>query len=217
MKKIAVAVLVALSTLVFGATSASAHASLTWSSPAIGSTLETAPTEVTLVFDDEIQVIEGANVIEVTNQDGAHFETGDTQVNAAKVFVALNDLADGTYTVAYHVVSADGHPVAGEYSFELNTGAALMTIDSVKRGVETEELAEPEVGVAYSSPEDGDAAEPTESPVEKEMILDSPMTTSVGEEASENSGAAIFIWLAVIAVLLGGGAFYVVKVRKSKA
>ena len=217
MKRIAVVMLVALSALVFGATSASAHASLTWSSPAIGSTLETAPTEVTRVFDDDIQVIDGANIIEVTNQDGAHFETGDTQVNAAKVFVALNDMADGTYTVTYHVVSADGHPVAGEYSFELNTGSTLMTIDSVKRGVETEDPSEPQDATAYSTEDEGSDVESTEEPEPVDVVMDTPMTTSVGAEASDSSGAAVYIWLAVIALLLGGGAFYIAKVRKPKS
>lgn len=219
MKKILVALFVAASALVFGASPADAHASLTWSSPAVGSVLETAPTEVTLVFDDDIQVIDGteANLIEVTNEDGEHFETGDTQVNAAKVFVALSDLTDGTYTVAYKVISADGHPVSSEYQFELNTGASQMSVDSVKRSVVGSEPAD---AVAYSaneeSSEDQATDDPTPGEAVEDMPMDMPMTTSVGGENAQSNDAAVVAWLAAVVVLVGGGAFYVLKVRKPK-
>jgi hypothetical protein len=76
---------------------------------------------VTLVFDDDIQVIEGtsANLIQVTNDRGDHFEQGQTQVQGAMVNISLLPIPPGLYTVAYRVVSADGHPVSSEYSFEV--------------------------------------------------------------------------------------------------
>ena len=44
--------------------------------------------------------------------------TGDPVVVGAKSTVQVTDtLPNGTYTVAYRVVSADGHPVQGSYPF----------------------------------------------------------------------------------------------------
>lgn len=220
MKKFWMIALVALSASFLGATSASAHASLTWSSPSVGSTLDVAPTDVTLVFDDDIQVIDGtkANLIEVTNETGDHFESGETQVNAAKVFVALTDLLDGTYTVAYKVISADGHPVSGEYSFVLDTGTTLMASDSVKRGTEVSNPTEAPDVVAFSSDDESSDSEATEEPEPAEITMDSPATTSVGgsdQSVRDNSG--LWISLAVLVILAGAGGFYLRKHRKSNS
>ncbi|MCX8528555.1 MAG: copper resistance protein CopC [Rhodoluna sp.] len=139
MKRLAVAAVCAF-VLMASQVAASAHASLSSANPSVGSILQVAPTEVTLVFDDDIQTIEGtnANLIEVTNERGEHFEDGSTQVQGATVKIALQKITSGTFTVAYRVVSADGHPVSSEYSFEVAPKNVPSVIPNQPAGSESQ-------------------------------------------------------------------------------
>ncbi|MBT1635294.1 copper resistance CopC family protein [Clavibacter michiganensis] len=125
-----------------GALPASAHDYLVSSSPAAGSTIDAAPSEVTLTFNDVIldlgapggdaggssAAAGGSSIVQVTGPDGqgTHFETG-CAVNAGRavtVPVALG--GSGEYTVTWRVVSADGHPVSDSiaFTYQAPAGAA---------------------------------------------------------------------------------------------
>ncbi len=104
--------------VVLVAPAASAHDVLGGSSPAAGSTVTVAPVEVRLTFA-EPPTAQGLGVA-VTGPDGASVATGAPRLVVNEVTQALVPLTrSGTYTVAYRVVSADGHPVAGTYTFVL--------------------------------------------------------------------------------------------------
>jgi hypothetical protein len=218
-KKIVFAALLALTASLFVIAPASAHAALSWSSPEVSSSVSEAPTQVTLVFDDEIQVIEGteSNIITVTDENDRHFETGDVTVNGAKVSVELSPLNEGTYTVAYRVVSADGHPVSSEYQFEFSATSRLdcLTCAVMKTSEDDAADVEASTDVAVTSVGIGEETEPTDeaSPVaveDRELM----MTTTLAPETADYSWA---IFVATLVLLLGGGAFYVFKLRKPKA
>ena len=112
---------------------ASAHASLVSSTPAIGATLTTAPTSVSITFDDALTEIDGqvVNEIQVFSANKKRVDVGPTLVDQATVTVQLSAISSGTYSVVYRVLSADGHPVSGEYQFRLalarNPGSANET------------------------------------------------------------------------------------------
>jgi methionine-rich copper-binding protein CopC len=105
--------------VVLSAVPASAHASLVRASPADRSSAATAPTTVSLTFDENIRV---PSVILVTDADGASVVQGKTSVvdNIVSTRVSLG--TSGDYTVVYRVVSADGHPVSGRLSFGVGAG-----------------------------------------------------------------------------------------------
>jgi len=215
-KKIVFAALLALTASLFVTAPASAHAALTWSSPEVSSSVSEAPTQVTLVFDDEIQVIEGtdSNIITVTDENDRHFETGDVTVNGGKVGVELSPLNEGTYTVAYRVVSADGHPVSSEYQFEFSTTSRLDCLTCAIKTAE-DDAADDQASTDVATTSVGSGEEPTDeaSPVaveDRELM----MTTSLAPETADYSWA---IFVATLVLLLGGGAFYVFKLRKPKA
>lgn len=128
-----VALLVALAlALVCGVTAlgstapAHAHAGLVSSDPEEGSTLDTAPTEVTLTFNEEVR--DPAFVV-VTAPDGKQQESGKPTIDGEVVSqtLALDTEAaqhpGGAWTVAYRVVSSDGHTVQGHVRFRV-TGEA---------------------------------------------------------------------------------------------
>jgi methionine-rich copper-binding protein CopC len=97
---------------------ASAHATLIGSDPADGAVVQTAPTVVTLTFDDSLQDFEP--VLTVTGPDGTQYQTGAATIDGVKLSTTVAALpVGGSYTVAYRVVSDDGHPVEGQTHFEL--------------------------------------------------------------------------------------------------
>jgi methionine-rich copper-binding protein CopC len=97
---------------------ASAHDALGGTTPAAGSTVTVAPVEVTLTFA-EPPTGQGLGVA-VTGPDGSSVATGAPTVQVNEVTQRLVPLTrSGTYTVAYRVVSADGHPVSGTFRFVL--------------------------------------------------------------------------------------------------
>ena len=99
---------------------ASAHTSLVSSTPESGAVLNEVPAEVRLKFNEDLLLVDtkNPNRIEVVNGIG-QVVSGMTVVEGPEIFTAL-DLSlepSGEYSVKYRVVSADGHPVEGEYQF----------------------------------------------------------------------------------------------------
>lgn len=96
---------------------AQAHASLTGSSPAQGASLTRAPTKVVLRYDENIRE---PSVVIVNGPDGTRVDRGGTRVvdNTATVNVSVR--LQGTYAVAYRVISADGHPVSSTVRFSFH-------------------------------------------------------------------------------------------------
>jgi methionine-rich copper-binding protein CopC len=121
------AALVAGATLLYGAAPASAHASLVGASPADGSTASAAPEQVTLRFDENIR---SPSVVIVTGPGGRRVDHGATTVRDNTAGVPVNVAQPGRYTVAFRVLSGDGHPVAGETTFSYRgtgSGSASTT------------------------------------------------------------------------------------------
>jgi copper transport protein len=116
----------ALSVLIM-ASPAAAHAVLVSSSPADGAVVKHAPARVTATFDEPVGV--SSDSLRVFSPGGARVDTGGT-VHGSKpseITVGLDTgLGHGTYTVSWHVISADSHPVQGAFSFSI--GAPSSTV-----------------------------------------------------------------------------------------
>ncbi|MFI8320359.1 MULTISPECIES: copper resistance CopC family protein [Streptomyces] len=105
-----------------GAPAASAHTDLTSSTPADGATLDALPASIGLTFSDDMSQ-EYAKVA-LTAPDGTPAGAGEPRVDGKSASLAVKPgLPSGKYTVGYRVVSADGHPVSGSYSFTVREAA----------------------------------------------------------------------------------------------
>ncbi|MER7558940.1 copper resistance protein CopC [Nocardioides sp. NPDC126508] len=113
--------------VVLAAGPAQAHAALESSTPAEGDVLEVAPTEVTLTFNESVNLLPKS--IQVFAPDGTRVEDGRAVhpggTNRA-VRIGLSSSQRGTYLVSWRVVSADSHPLAGAFTFSV--GAASKTV-----------------------------------------------------------------------------------------
>ena len=102
---------------------ASAHAELLGTTPGAGSVLTQKPTAVVLTFDEPVQA-QGATIV-VTAPGGSRVAAGAAVLAGSTVRSSIHSLpAAGTYTDAYRVVSDDGHPVEGQFSFAARAPAA---------------------------------------------------------------------------------------------
>ncbi|MFF9490001.1 copper resistance CopC/CopD family protein [Streptomyces sp. NPDC014676] len=104
-----------------GAAPASAHAALRGSDPGDGSVVESAPRRLTLTFTESVGLLDDS--FRVYGPDNRRVHLGeprhaDGASDTARADLP-GDLADGTYTVAWRVVSADSHPVSGAFTFSI--------------------------------------------------------------------------------------------------
>ncbi len=105
-------------TLTAGA--ASAHAARVSTDPADKASVSTGPSHVSAVFNEQLQTTFAA--MTVVGPDGNLWSSGQPEVRGAVVSVGVRPLGpSGNYTVNYRVTSADGHVVAGSWSFQLTT------------------------------------------------------------------------------------------------
>lgn len=113
------AVLVLL--LLGGAAPASAHAGLRGADPEDGSVLESAPRYVTLTFTESVGLLEDS--FRVYSPENRRVSLGEPRHADGASDTARIDLpdglAEGTYTVAWRVISADSHPASGAFSFSI--------------------------------------------------------------------------------------------------
>ena len=101
---------------------AQAHATLIGSRPESGSTLGIAPSEIVLEFDENVQ--SSFAVVNVTGPGGSAVSTGSVSATDNKVIAALRPPTKaGVYMVSWRVVSDDGHPVDGQFTYTLTDRA----------------------------------------------------------------------------------------------
>jgi hypothetical protein len=120
------ALLAALAALAIPASPAHAHDELLGSTPAPNSTVEALPAELALTFSAEIADDPGASEVQVTDAAGTPLTGGDPVAQDNVLTQPLAGAASGAVTVLWKVVSSDGHPISGEFSFTI-TAAATPT------------------------------------------------------------------------------------------
>ncbi|EGD42779.1 copper resistance protein CopC [Nocardioides sp. NPDC057772] len=122
------AMLLAAVSVVLQVSPASAHSELSSSNPADGARLAAVPADLVLTFNQNISP-QYANVV-LTPANGSPVElrakVDGPRVSAARPTVAAQ-AASTRWTLAYRVVSADGHPIAGKIGFTVRAPAATAT------------------------------------------------------------------------------------------
>jgi len=96
---------------------AAAHALLDHAEPRVGSTVPTAPREVILFYNQNLEP--AFSSIEVSDGNGARVDLGKPRINAGVMRVGLKQLPPGTYKVRWQVLSVDTHRTEGSFSFHV--------------------------------------------------------------------------------------------------
>ncbi len=104
--------------LLLAALPALAHALLERASPAVGSTIKSAPAEITLRFTEKVEP--AFSTVVVSGQGGERVDAGDPHVDPSDPMVlrvSLKPLGPGSYKVVWRVVSVDTHVTEGDFKF----------------------------------------------------------------------------------------------------
>ncbi|OBQ49160.1 transporter [Streptomyces sp. H-KF8] len=107
--------------LLGGAGPASAHAALRGADPGDGSVVKSAPRHVTLTFTESVALLDDSFRIYSPDNHRVPLdepEHADDRSDTARIGLP-DGLDDGTYTVAWRVVSADSHPASGAFTFSI--------------------------------------------------------------------------------------------------
>jgi methionine-rich copper-binding protein CopC len=159
-----------------------AHDKLDSSSPKDGAALDAAPSEIVLTYSEAVQA-SFANVV-VAGPGGTNIAEGKPQVVGNKVTQPVKSEAPtGTYTVSWRVVSSDGHPIDGTFTY----GIKLVVPTPTESQTPTAE------------PTSGSSAGPS-----------TPASTPAGtsDQSQADGGGAPWPWvvgaLVLIVVIVGG-------------
>jgi copper resistance protein C len=120
MRAMIVAAAVVAAAVTLRAPMVQAHAFLDHASPAVGSTVPSAPAALTMWFTQQLEP--AFTTATVTDQSGNSVENGAPQVDPkdpTELRVLLRPLPPGTYSVAWHALSVDTHTTTGHFTFEV--------------------------------------------------------------------------------------------------
>ncbi|MEV6589672.1 copper resistance CopC family protein [Streptomyces acidicola] len=187
----------ALAALATAAPRAAAHTDLDSASPAAESALAELPPRITLTFSDPMT--QKYAKVAVTDPDGKSAATDEPEVSGNEVSLALDPASPaGRYTVGYRVVSADGHPVSGSYSFTVEAASE----SSAPSARETE----PEGAAVPRAAEDAAG----------ETAADSTAGESSGEESSAGTVPVLVAVGALAAAVAAAVGAYVARRRRAR-
>jgi copper resistance protein C len=96
---------------------AHAHAFLDHANPLVGSTVSSAPREVTLTFTQNLEP--AFSSVQVTDANGARVDEGKAQISGNTMRIALKALPPGAYRVRWHALSVDTHTTEGNFTFHV--------------------------------------------------------------------------------------------------
>ncbi|MCH1883425.1 copper resistance CopC family protein [Agrococcus sp. ARC_14] len=148
-----------------------AHASLIGSTPADGDVLTEQPGTFSVVMNEEILSVDGAdsaNAMQITDAAGLFYGTGCLTVDGDSASLEAELGEAGDYSLTFQVVSADGHPVSDtiDFSFDPAAGeagqpgvAAAPVCGAAAPGTTDESVP---ATASADQGQEGDAAAPTE-------------------------------------------------------
>jgi methionine-rich copper-binding protein CopC len=166
---------------------ASAHAALVGTDPEDGSTVAVAPAEVSAQFSE---LLDGPSTeIAVTDPSGEVVEVAEPVFDGDTFTQPMLYTTPGEYTVAFRVISEDGHRVDDALNF---------TVGSIPA-----ELYAPGAAPTGDAPsEDAASADPTTAAATEET---SRATGGMVRDEDSNTGAALAaILLGLLVVVVGG-------------
>jgi copper transport protein len=116
-----------LAIVVSAAGPASAHAVLLRTEPSPQTTVPAPPATVRLHFSESVEVAFGA--VRIFDVDGKRVDKGKlTTANGGREVAVPADLAGGTYTVTWRVVSTDGHAIHGGFQFYVGAPSTISAV-----------------------------------------------------------------------------------------
>lgn len=181
MYTVVAAVLLAMSI----STSAFAHSHLGGSNPADGDVVTEPLNEIVIEFDGQI---EQGSFIDVTTTEGQDVELQEINIGEGTLTGTVADpLPNDEYQVNWSIISADGHPLEGEFSFTVNASVPKSVEEVTEESSETTESAE-------------------------QLSEDQEAAASEDEVKKESSSMTVILIVLLVVIVIGG--FFLLTKRK---
>jgi len=182
-----------------GALPAQAHDRLVGSEPADGAALDDPPAAIALTFNTEPLDVEPQVV--VTDSAGTVVAEGAPTIDGSTATLALDDAALGgdTYAVAWRVVSSDGHPIEGTFTFDV---------------ADQPEPSPTETAEETSEPSPTTDAPTTDAATDAVTTPGDDLTANGAASSDEPGNGALPIVLGAVAVLAVAGVATVLVLRR---
>jgi copper resistance protein C len=172
-------------------TSAFAHSHLEGSNPADGDVVTEPLSEIVLEFDGQI---EQGSFMDVTTEEGQAIELQEIIIGEGTLTGTMAEpLPNNKYQVNWNIMSADGHPLEGEFSFTVNAEVPETGEEPVK----TTEAVEDE-GITES----------TEPPTEGQES-----ETSANEVDQGSSSMTVILIILLVVIVIG---FFILLIKRKK-
>nr|WP_253852003.1 copper resistance protein CopC [Bacillus cereus] len=135
-----VLIVTSVSIFLFSHSSVFAHTSVVGTTPKEGEVLTVQPEQIILEFSEP--VTENVVNIELLDQSAKRVQVSKVEMldEPTKIKVKIPNLNNGTYTVRWSMISADGHPSEGGYTFSI--GEEVQTNAVVKGNASTPVFSE---------------------------------------------------------------------------
>ncbi|WP_180954053.1 copper resistance CopC family protein [Bacillus sp. M6-12] len=186
--------LLVISLLVLPA-SAFAHTGIESSKPEANSIVQENTKEITLFFEGNIEDI---STMAVKDGNGQELELKTVNVKGQTLTGELvNPLPKGNITVTYNIVSEDGHPMEGDFAFQVaNEPSTVPNTNGTQKSQDETE------------PEEMEKADP------KQEESNTSPSTAVQDERETNGVSTLLI--VVVAVVIVGGIILVMVRKRNK-
>lgn len=193
----AMALVTSLAALLAVAGPSQAHSALVSSDPRDGAELMAPPATVTLTFNEDL--LPDFVAFSVTDANSEPVSVSGLQVDGTTAMFTWPESAPaGAYTVAFRVVSQDGHPVEGAITFSYVTPAPTSATPTPSP-TDTSPTPSPTPSPTDVTP----TPSPTPSPTESPTVTPSPSPTLTPVDPT--SATSSIGWIIAIAVI-GAGA-----------
>ena len=123
-----------------------AHSQLELTVPEAGAQLDEAPGEVVLRLAEGVRPVPGG--VRVLAEDSTRVDAARPRSSGGTVTLALPPLAEGAYVVSWRVVSADGHPVRGAFTFRVGGVGDQTVVGRLAEQLLVSDTEVPVVGAA---------------------------------------------------------------------
>lgn len=185
MKHIFIAIVAVLAAMTISTTSAFAHSHLGGSNPADGDVVSEPLNEVVLEFDGQI---EQGSLIDVKTAKGKEIKLEDIIIGEGTLTGTVAEpLPNDEYQVNWSIISADGHPLEGEFSFTVNVPVSETVEEEPEKPSET--------------------TKPAEQPTE-----DKDQAAAAEDVAKESSSMTVILIVLLVIIVVTG--FYFLTKRK---
>src|SRR5699024_9983209 len=140
-----------------------------------------APTEIVLEFNNE--PLDTSSAIIVTDSDGETVADGEPLVEGRSVSLPIEEpLVGGEHEVQWRVVSSDGHPIEGTFSFTVPESAGPTEAPADNAATEEEPPADP--SPEAESPGEVAADQEADQGADQEADSAAEPTEDIAEEAA---------------------------------